>query len=141
MQKSDSLRRRGRRTKLSSVHIITISDFDYIPIKQDEDIHVTLRVNQFDQFNSKLRVGDTYIISNVKVVPAAESYKPIPGNKMLNFQRNTIVKKTTDNSCIPEYKFHCLQFDQAKTRAGNIVNLIGTITLVMHRHVVQPLHM
>nr|XP_017233573.1 PREDICTED: uncharacterized protein LOC108207651 [Daucus carota subsp. sativus] len=92
--------------------------------EENEDIHVTLRVNQFDQFTNKLHVGDTYIITNVKVVPAADSYKPIPGKNALNFQRKTIIKKTFDNSTIPTYKFHCLQFDQAKTRVGNIINLI-----------------
>ncbi|KAK1367521.1 hypothetical protein POM88_033613 [Heracleum sosnowskyi] len=108
----------NRNTKLTISRNLILLD------EKDDDIHVTLRVNQFDQFNSKLHVGDTYFISNVKVLPAADSYKPVPGNKALNFQRNTIVKKTTDDIGIPAYKFHCLPFDQAKTRAGNIVNLI-----------------
>lgn len=92
---------------------------------QDEHIHATIYVNQFDQFNSKLHVGSTYIISNVKVVPAQDTYRPVSGDKALNFQRKTTIKRVSDDGNISTYKFHCLPYVEAKARVGNVVDLIG----------------
>ncbi|KAK1369282.1 hypothetical protein POM88_035374 [Heracleum sosnowskyi] len=92
--------------------------------EEDEHIHATIYVNQFDQFNSKLHVGSTYMISNVKVVPAQDAYRPVPGDKALHFQRKTTIKRVTDNGNISPYKFHCLSYAEAKTRAGNVMDLI-----------------
>ncbi|KAK1378853.1 hypothetical protein POM88_025597 [Heracleum sosnowskyi] len=95
--------------------------------EEDNHIHVIIPVNQFDKFSNKLHVGNTYLISNIKIVPAPEMYRPLPGDKALNFYWKTIVKKVDGDSCISAYKFHFVRFDQAKIKVGDVVDLMDVV--------------
>ncbi|KAK1382164.1 hypothetical protein POM88_019899 [Heracleum sosnowskyi] len=100
---------------------------DFTIKARDNHIHVIIPVNQFDKFSNKLHVGNTYLISNIKIVPDPGTYRPLPGDKALNFYWKTIVKKVDGDSRISAYKFHFVQFDQAKTRVGDVVDLMDVV--------------
>lgn len=68
---------------------------------QGDHIHVVLYPNQFEQFKDKLNIGNVYMISNVKVIPAQNGYRSLSRNKALMFHRKTNIKETGDDNLIP----------------------------------------
>lgn len=61
----------------------------------------------------------------MKVVSAQDTNRPVPRDKALQFQRKTTLKRSNNDGNISDYKFHCLTFTEAKTRVGNVIDLIG----------------
>lgn len=88
---------------------------------QYDHIHVTIYVNQFEQFNDKLYTGKIYMISKARVITSQDKYRPLPGNRVMNFTRNTKIKEVSNDNNIPR-----VQFEEVKTR---VVYSIQDITV------------
>lgn len=77
-------------------------------------------------FSKRLQLGTVYLISDYDVVPAPDTYRPVPGEYAINFHRKTNVKKLGDVPAIPMLQFGLKTFAQARGRLGDVVTLIGS---------------
>ncbi|WOH08718.1 hypothetical protein DCAR_0728165 [Daucus carota subsp. sativus] len=78
-------------------------------------------------FSKRLQLGTVYLISDYDVVPAPDTYRPVPGEYAINFHRKTNVKKLGDVPAIPMLQFGLKTFAQARGRLGDVVTLIDVV--------------
>lgn len=78
-------------------------------------------------FNKKLELGEVYLISTYNVMTAYPEYRPVHGELVIKFHRNTGTQKLTDISIleIPMYKFQLKDFEKAKEKTGETMDLMG----------------
>ncbi|KAL8124324.1 hypothetical protein AgCh_012103 [Apium graveolens] len=93
--------------------------------KDDSAIKVRLS-RMWDSINARTKfiMNKNLILLDEEVVPAQDTYRPVPGDKAINFQRKTTIKRIPDEGNISTYKFHYLSYEEAKARVGNVVDLI-----------------
>ena len=88
--------------------------------------HVLLMLNQIDEYTRRIQVGNLYLISTFAIACANDNYRPVKGDKVINFTRKTNIKKLGDDSSIPRHGFELATFDEARSRVGATTTLIGT---------------
>ena len=52
---------------------------------QDTKIHWVINKAYIEKFKPQIEEGKVYIITNVKVTAAAQKYRPVENDKVLNF--------------------------------------------------------
>ncbi|KAK1388007.1 hypothetical protein POM88_016185 [Heracleum sosnowskyi] len=75
------------------------------------------------------------MISNYDVEHAPDTYRPVPGEIIVKFHRKTVVQKFEAETDIPRVKFELKAFQEARTRLGDVVNLmdvVGKLTEFTH---------
>lgn len=76
-------------------------------------------------FKKKLTTGKVYMFTDYNVAQAADTYRAISGEYIINFNRKTKVLGLNDIPMIPRYKFEITTFEAARSREGDVVNLMG----------------
>lgn len=82
-----------------------------------------------NKFRPLIEPGNVYIIDNVKVTLAAQKYRPVENDKVLNFLPSTTLKKIKDKEDIPKYSFEFLNIDMLSKRINIDTYLSGKIFL------------
>nr|XP_017251222.1 PREDICTED: replication protein A 70 kDa DNA-binding subunit C-like [Daucus carota subsp. sativus] len=89
--------------------------------------HVLLMLNQIDEYTRRIQVGNLYLISTFAIACANDTYRPVKGDKVINFTRKTNIKKLGDDSSIPRHGFELATFDEARSRVGATTTLIDVV--------------
>ncbi|KAK1355509.1 hypothetical protein POM88_048765 [Heracleum sosnowskyi] len=84
---------------------------------------------QIPMFTKNLKVGEVYIISTYNVANAYPMYRPVPGELVIKFHDTTKSTKLYDISisAIPMFKFQMTDFEKARTKAGETINLMDVV--------------
>ncbi|KAK1379204.1 hypothetical protein POM88_025948 [Heracleum sosnowskyi] len=61
------------------------------------------------------------------VAKAADTYRPISGEYVINFNRKTKIDALDDIPTIPRYKFEIETFEAARTKEGDVVTLMDVV--------------
>ena len=84
--------------------------------------------------------GNVYIIANVRVTPAAQKYRPMKNDKILNFLPTTTLKKRKNIEDIPKYSFKFINTDMLSERvnvnmylSSNIIDFIFFLHYFSHK--------
>lgn len=65
------------------------------------------------------------MISDFVVVAAGDAYRPVRGDKIINFTRKTVTQRIDNEIAIPRYGFELITFTEARSRVGQITTLMG----------------
>lgn len=65
------------------------------------------------------------MISKFATVDAGKAYRPVRGDKIINFTRKTDIKRLDNEITIPKHGFELTTFTEARSRVGETVTLMG----------------
>ena len=108
-------------------------------INQGTMKHRVINKAHMENFKQLIEEGNVYIIANVRVTPAAQKYRPVENDKILNFLPTTTLKKIKNTEDIPKHSFKFINTDMLFERvnvdmylSGNIIDFIffNTISLI-----------
>ncbi|OEL23724.1 hypothetical protein BAE44_0015257 [Dichanthelium oligosanthes] len=68
-------------------------------------MHGVINKAYIEKFKPLVEEGSVYITANVRVTPAAQKYRQVENDKVLNFLPITTPKKVKDTEDIPKYSF------------------------------------
>ena len=72
---------------------------------QNTQMHSIIQHDIWQSLENVLHEGGLYIITNVRVIPAYGSFRPVPSQKILKFLHSTVVNLVADDFVIPFHKF------------------------------------
>jgi len=87
------------------------------------------------KFKPLIEEGKVYIITNVKVTAAAQKYRPVENDKVLNFLPTSNIKKIKDTQDIPKYSFQFLSTDTLFKRVNINMYLSGKLLLTLYLYI------
>ena len=94
-------------------------------------MHGVINKVYMEKFKPLIEEGNMYIIANVRVTPAAQKYRPMENDKILNFLLTTTLKMIKDTEDILMCSFKVFTTDMLSKRinvdmylSGNIIDLI-----------------
>lgn len=90
-------------------------------------MHGVINKAYTEKFKPLIEEGNVYIIANVRVTPAAQKYRPMKNDKILNFLPTTTLKKIKNGENIPKYSFKFMNTDMLSERVNVDMHLSGNI--------------
>lgn len=103
-------------------------------------MHGVINKVYMEKFTPLIEEGNVYIITNVRVTPAAVKYRPVENDKVLNFLPTTTLKRIDDTEDIPKYSFKFFSIEMLYKRinvdtylSGNMTNFIFFLTFSLIR--------
>ncbi|KAK1392693.1 hypothetical protein POM88_011749 [Heracleum sosnowskyi] len=78
-------------------------------------------------FKKWVKTGKVYMFSDYSVAKAADTYRPISGEYVINFSRKTTIEGLDDIPAIPRYKFEIEAFEAARPRERDVVTLMDVV--------------
>ncbi|KAK1402507.1 hypothetical protein POM88_002112 [Heracleum sosnowskyi] len=78
-------------------------------------------------FKKQVETGKIYMFSDYIVAKAADTYRPISGEYVINFNRQTKIDALDDIPTISRYKFEIETFEAARTKEGDVVTLMDVV--------------
>ncbi|KAJ1276844.1 hypothetical protein BS78_05G247100 [Paspalum vaginatum] len=88
-------------------------------------IHGVINKIYMEKFRPLIQEGNVYNIGNVKVTSAAQKYRPVENDKVVNFLPTTTLKKIKDTEDIPKYSFNFCTTDMLFKRINVDMYLSG----------------
>lgn len=82
-------------------------------------------LNQIQEYTRRIQVGKIYMISNFSIMAAGDAYRPVRGDKIINFTRKTVTQRLGNEIAIPRHGFELTDFTEARSRVGEITTLMG----------------
>ncbi|KAL4615581.1 hypothetical protein ACB092_07G136500 [Castanea dentata] len=105
--------------------------------EQDDTIHATIQKNNVKKFQTQLREGRLYSLSNFQedTYKGKDSYWPLSKEKKINFLRTTVIEELKESEVtISQHKFEFVDYQTIVDRFGNnkhltdsLKNIIGKI--------------
>jgi len=96
-------------------------------INQGTMMHRVINKAYMEKFKPLIEEGNVYIIANVRATPAAQKYRPVENDKILNFLPTTTLKKIKNGENIPKYSFKFMNTDMLSERVNVDMHLSGNI--------------
>jgi hypothetical protein len=85
-----------------------------------------------EKFKPLIKEGEVYIITNVRVTTAAQKYRPVENDKVVNFLPSTNIKKVKDTQDIPKYSFQFLSTGMLSNRVNMDMYLSGKLLVTLY---------
>ncbi|KAK1385552.1 hypothetical protein POM88_023287 [Heracleum sosnowskyi] len=90
--------------------------------------HVQLPIRQIEDYTERIiQVGKIYMISKFAIVAAGKEYRPVTGDKIINFTRNTVIQRLGNEIAIPRHGFELTTFTEARSRVGEFKTLMDVV--------------
>ncbi|WCJ37842.1 hypothetical protein M5689_018941 [Euphorbia peplus] len=95
-------------------------------------IQGSVRKFQIMKFEKQLQEGKVYFLQNLKIVPAAQSYRPVRNDKKIPFLLTTIITPIDEIDCgISTHKFDFVDFKSLSERCYNVFLLSDIVGKVI----------
>lgn len=88
-------------------------------------MHGVINKAYMDKFKPLIEEGNVYTIANVRITPAAQKYRPVVNDRIVNFLPTTTLKTVKDTEDIPKYSFNFMSTDMLSARINVDMYLSG----------------
>src|SRR5687767_5661078 len=88
-------------------------------------MHGVINKAYMDKFKPLIKEGNVYTIANVRITPAAQKYRPVVNDRIVNFLPTTTLKTVKDTEDIPKYSFNFMSTDMLSARINVDMYLSG----------------
>ncbi|KAL8100756.1 hypothetical protein AgCh_032852 [Apium graveolens] len=89
--------------------------------------HVQLALHQIDEYIGKIQLRKIYKISDFITVAAGISYRPVRGDKIIKFTRDTVIQGLGNEIAIPKHGFELTTFSEAISKVGETETLMDVV--------------
>ncbi|XP_062217799.1 uncharacterized protein LOC133918045 [Phragmites australis] len=79
-------------------------------------VHGVINKAYIQKFKTLIQEDNVYVIANVRVTPAAKTYRSVENDKVVNFLPTTTIQKIKDTDDIPKYSFKFCNIDMLSKR-------------------------
>lgn len=94
-------------------------------------VHGVINKAYIQKFKTLIQEDNVYVIANVRVTPAAKTYRPVENDKVVNFLPTTTIQKIKDTDDIPKYSFKFCNIDMLSKRINIDTYLSGMLSLTL----------
>uniref|UniRef100_K3YD99 DUF223 domain-containing protein n=1 Tax=Setaria italica TaxID=4555 RepID=K3YD99_SETIT len=127
---------KARVTRLWNATLLSSGEqlsLDMILIDQEGTMmHGVINKAYMDKFKPLIEEGNVYTIANVRITPAAQKYRPVVNDRIVNFLPTTTLKTVKDTEDIPKYSFNFMSTDMLSARINVDMYLSDVIGVAAH---------
>lgn len=92
-------------------------------------LHGVINKAYTEKFSSFIQEVNVYIITNVRVIPAATKFRPVQNEMIINFSPTANIEEIEDKEDIPKHGFNFSSMEVLSKRVGIDTYISGMISL------------